>query len=62
MAGRPGLAGSCEAIYRAALVRVAAGRLVREALDASPPPAGPIRVAALGKAAGAMLEFAVAPG
>jgi hydroxypyruvate reductase len=53
-------------VYRAALARLQAGRLVREALDASPSAAapaplaaGPVRVLALGKAAGPMLAAAL---
>jgi len=62
------LAARCEAVYRAALARLQAGRLVREALGAGrsdaalaaePLPRGPIRVLALGKAAGPMLAAAL---
>ncbi|BDG04055.1 glycerate kinase type-2 family protein [Anaeromyxobacter oryzae] len=52
------LAAECEAVYRAALARMFAMRLVDEALAAEPLPAGPVRVLALGKAARAMLEAA----
>lgn len=60
MSARRPLAAACEAVYRAALSRTAAARRVREALAEEPLPAGPVRVAALGKAAGPMLEAALA--
>jgi len=54
------LAATCEEIWRAALARLSAARLVRESLEADPPPPGPVRVLALGKAAGPMTEAAIA--
>ncbi|ABC83732.1 glycerate 2-kinase [Anaeromyxobacter dehalogenans 2CP-C] len=58
-ARRP-LAAACEAVYRATLARTAAARLVTEALAREPLPPGPVRLAALGKAAAPMLEAALA--
>jgi glycerate 2-kinase len=62
--GRPprrhGLAAECEAIWREALARLQAARLVSEALATEPLPPGPIRILALGKAAGPMTEAALA--
>jgi hydroxypyruvate reductase len=55
-----GLAARCEGIWRAALARLSAARLVRESLEAAPPPPGPVRVLALGKAAGPMTDAALA--
>jgi len=49
----------CVEVYRAALARLDAARLVTEALAAGPLPAGPVRLAALGKAAGPMLRAAL---
>lgn len=60
MSARRPLAAACEAVYRATLARVAAARLVTEALAREPLPPGPVRVAALGKAAATMLEAALA--
>jgi glycerate 2-kinase len=56
---RVGLAAECEAIWREALAGLQAARLVTEALAAEPPPPGPVRILALGKAAGPMLEAAL---
>jgi len=56
---RSGLAGACEAVWRGALTRLQAARLVAEALAAEPPPPGPVRVLAVGKAAGPMIEAAL---
>jgi glycerate 2-kinase len=60
MAGRRALAARCEAIYRESLARCEAARLVRHALGREPLPPGPIRVLALGKAAGGMMGAALA--
>jgi glycerate 2-kinase len=60
MSTRRPLASRCEAIYRAALRRAAAARLVDESLARDPLPSGPVRVLALGKAAAPMLEAAAA--
>jgi hydroxypyruvate reductase len=57
MTGRGTLAATCEEIWRAALARLSAARLVGESLAADPPP-GPVRVLALGKAATPMMEAA----
>jgi glycerate 2-kinase len=57
---RGGLAAECEAIWREALARLQAARLVSEALASEPLPPGPVRVLALGKAAGPMMEAALA--
>jgi glycerate 2-kinase len=57
---RPGLAAECEAVWRGALARLQAARLVSEALASEPLPPGPIRILALGKAAGPMIESALA--
>ncbi len=63
MGTRGGLAQVCEEIWRAALARLDAARLVAEGLSAPAPgealPAGPVRVAALGKAAAPMLRAAL---
>src|SRR5512138_3103709 len=56
---RSRLGGVCEAIWRGALSRLQAGRLVAEALAADPLPPGPVRVLAIGKAAGPMLAAAL---
>lgn len=56
---RVALAATCEDIWREALGRLQAARLVSEALAAEPLPPGPVRVLALGKAAGPMLEAAL---
>ncbi len=53
------LADECVAIWREALGRLQAARLVSEALVAEPLPPGPVRVLAIGKAAGSMLEAAI---
>src|SRR5512133_834531 len=61
MAGtRSRLEISCEAVWRGALSRLQAGRLVSEALRSDPLPGGPVRVLAFGKAAGPMIEAALA--
>jgi glycerate 2-kinase len=57
---RAALAGECATIWREALLRLQAARLVSEALGEGPPAAGPIRVLALGKAASPMMEAALA--
>lgn len=57
---RRGLAAECEAIWREALAGLQAARLVSESLAAEPPPPGPLRVLALGKAAAPMIEAALA--
>jgi hydroxypyruvate reductase len=54
------LASECEAIWREALGRLQAARLVSEALAAEPLPPGPVRVLAIGKAAGPMTQAALA--
>lgn len=59
MTGRGALAGACEAAYREALRACSAGRLVEAALRERPP-AGPVRLLALGKAASPMLASALA--
>src|SRR5512132_1202196 len=56
---RVGLAAQCEGIWRESLTRLQAARLVSEALEAEPLPPGPVRVLALGKAAGPMVEAAL---
>lgn len=56
---RRGIAADCESAYRDALQRLQASRLVREALEREPLPAGPVRVFALGKAALPMAEAAL---
>jgi glycerate 2-kinase len=53
------LAAACAAAYRAAVARLDARTLVAAALQAEALPPGPVRVAALGKAAGAMLGAAL---
>src|SRR5512133_2119262 len=57
---RATLGAVCAAIWREALQRLQAARLVSEALAARPLPPGPVRVLALGKAAGPMMEAALA--
>jgi hydroxypyruvate reductase len=52
------LAKECVEVYRAALGRVQAARLVEERLAVEPLPPGAVRVLALGKAAAGMLEAA----
>ncbi len=60
MAGtRSRLESACEAIWRGALSRLQAGPLVAQALVSDPLPPGPIRVLAIGKAAGPMIEAAL---
>jgi hydroxypyruvate reductase len=59
MGDRRPLAARCEALYRESLARNDAARLVREALRQEPLPPGPVRVLALGKAAGHMLGAAL---
>ncbi len=59
MTTRGALAEACEAVYREALATCSASRLVAEALRRAPGP-GPLRVLALGKAAGPMLGSALA--
>jgi glycerate 2-kinase len=54
------LGGECVAVWREALLRVQAARLVSEALASGPLPPGPVRVLALGKAAAPMLQAALA--
>lgn len=53
------LAAACAAAYRTAVARLDARALVRAALAEAPPPPGPVRLAALGKAAGPMLLAAL---
>ena len=55
---RGGLSAECEAAWRGALQRLQAARLVSESLASDPLPPGPIRILALGKAAGPMTEAA----
>lgn len=57
---RTRLAGDLESIWRGALRRTQAVPLVRAALEAAPPPPGPVRVLAVGKAALPMMEPALA--
>lgn len=57
---RPPLAAALEAVYREALASLDAGVLVARALALAPPPAGPVRLLALGKAAGPMMDAALA--
>lgn len=57
---RPPLAAALEAIYREALASLPAAGLVARALAVAPPPPGPVRVLALGKAAGPMMDAALA--
>ncbi len=57
---RATLGAECAAIWRETLQRLQAARLVSEALAARPVPPGPVRVLALGKAAGPMMEAALA--
>lgn len=56
---RTSLAAACEAIWLEALGRTQAARLVQEALVAEPLGGGDVRVLALGKAAGPMVEAAL---
>jgi hydroxypyruvate reductase len=57
---RRGIAADCESIWRGALRRTQAAGLVRAALAAEPPPDGPVRLLAVGKAAPAMARAALA--
>lgn len=57
---RPPLAAALEAVYREALAALPAGALVTRALHLAAPPAGPVRLLALGKAAGQMMDAALA--
>lgn len=57
---RLGIAGECQAIWRGALARVQALRLVGAALAADPLPPGPVRLLAVGKAAVPMARAALA--
>jgi hydroxypyruvate reductase len=57
---RRGIAADCESIWRGALRRTQAARLVRAALSAEPMPDGPVRLLAVGKAAPAMAGAALA--
>jgi glycerate-2-kinase len=57
---RAGIAAECESIWRGALARTQAARLVGAALQAEPLPPGPVRLLALGKAALPMAEAALA--
>ncbi len=57
--GRPPLAAALEVVYREALASLDAGALVARALAVMPPPTGPVRLLALGKAAGPMMEAAL---
>ncbi len=56
---RRGIAAECEAIWRGALQRTQAFRLVAEALVAEPLPPGPVRLLALGKAGIQMAKAAL---
>jgi glycerate 2-kinase len=60
MGPRVGLAAECEAVWREALARLPAARLVSEALAAEALPPGAVRLLAIGKAAGPMLQAALA--
>jgi hydroxypyruvate reductase len=57
---RRAIAAECESIWRGALRRTQAARLVRAALAAEPMPGGPVRLLAVGKAAPAMAGAALA--
>ena len=57
---RPPLAAALEAVYREVLAALSARALVERALAVAPPPAGPMRLLALGKAAGPMMDAALA--
>lgn len=59
MTTRGALAQACEAVYREALAACSASRMVAEALRRDPG-SGPLRLLALGKAAGPMLASALA--
>lgn len=54
------LAADCESIWRTAVERMCAARLVAAALAREPPPPGPVRLLALGKAAAPVTEAALA--
>jgi hydroxypyruvate reductase len=56
---RPPLAAALEAVYRETLASLPAAGLVARALALAPPPAGPVRPLALGKAAGPMMQAAL---
>jgi len=56
---RPPLAAALETVYREALASLPAGGLVARALSLAPPPPGPVRLLALGKAAGPMMDAAL---
>ncbi|HSM92478.1 MAG TPA: DUF4147 domain-containing protein [Anaeromyxobacteraceae bacterium] len=56
---RPTLAAVLEAIYRDTLAALPAAGLVARALEVAPPPPGPVRLLALGKAAGPMMDAAL---
>jgi hydroxypyruvate reductase len=56
---RPPLAATLEAVFREALASLPAASLVARALVLAPPPAGPVRVLALGKAAAPMMDAAL---
>ncbi|HSN13308.1 MAG TPA: DUF4147 domain-containing protein [Anaeromyxobacteraceae bacterium] len=57
---RPTLEAALEAAYREALSALPASGLVARALEVTPPPPGPIRLLALGKSAGPMMDAALA--
>jgi hydroxypyruvate reductase len=57
---RPPLAAALEAVFREALASLPATGLVARALALAPPPSGPTRLLALGKAAGPMMDAALA--
>jgi glycerate-2-kinase len=57
---RPPLAAALEAVYRRALASLDARALVARALTLAPPPPGPVRLLALGKVAGPMMDAALA--
>ena len=56
---RASLATDCESIWREALARLQAARLVSEALASSPHEGDGVRVLALGKAAAPMIDAAL---
>lgn len=57
---RPLLAAALEAVYREVLASLPAEGLVARALALAPPPPGPVRLLAIGKAAGPMMAAALA--
>jgi hydroxypyruvate reductase len=57
---RPTLEAALEAAYRETLSALPASGLVARALELTPPPPGPIRLLALGKSAGPMMDAALA--